>query len=108
LPVSGSSATTRLPAGKYITPWTTMGVTSLNVFAAGLLASGRNLYDQACVSFCTLPGLICVSGEKRVLARSRLYVGQSAAPAGFPVCAMRSGSSMAHSAVNGAIRIKPP
>src|SRR5579871_1373272 len=75
-----------------MTPFTTIGVTWFIVLAAGLVASGRMRYDQACAIFATFPLLISASGEKRVLAKSRLYVGQS--PAGvFAVCATRAGST---------------
>ena len=62
-PVTPSSATTRLPAGKYITPFTTIGVTSFIVPAAGLFAPGRSRYAQACASLDMLLELICFNGE---------------------------------------------
>src|SRR5580700_7279587 len=94
LPDSGSSARTRLPAGRYINPLTTIGVAS--GFAAGPprppprprpaasaakspappagAAAGApaaiSLNVHASVSFETFPVLICLSGEYRVPARS--------------------------------------
>src|SRR5215510_5613619 len=72
-------------------PLTTIGVTSWKISlglapVSGLPSCGRNLYDQDCVSLATFVELICVSGENRVPARSRLNIGQSASafrPPGF-------------------------
>src|SRR6478752_3628905 len=100
LPVSASSATTRFPAGTYITPPTTIGVAAalipaapppplplpfpppfpLSAFAAGGGAAGR--YVHTCVSFDAFAVVICFNGENRELVRSREYIGQS--PAGTP------------------------
>src|SRR5579862_6850708 len=55
LPVSGSSAKTLLPAGRYVTPFTTMGVASE--------ARAFSLNDHAWVSLATVLVLIWVSGE---------------------------------------------
>jgi hypothetical protein len=56
-----------------------MGVTSLKLPADGAFPPDRIGYDHVCVSVATFPVLICASGEKRVLARSWLYIGQSPA-----------------------------
>src|SRR6266511_2634337 len=59
-PVSGSSATTRLPAGRYMMPFTTIGVASEfgppapPLPVAGPDASLWRRYVQTCVSFATL------------------------------------------------------
>ena len=70
MPVSGSSATTRLAAGRYITPFTTMGVASEFGAAApprpavgGAGASLCKLYVHALVSVPTFVASIWVSGE---------------------------------------------
>jgi hypothetical protein len=56
---SDSSATTRFPAVRYITPLTTIGVTLPD--GRPPVALGR--YTQACISLPTFEALICVSGE---------------------------------------------
>src|ERR1043166_1169548 len=94
LPVSASSATTLLPAGRYMTPPTTIGTASDAAPSPPPpprppRPSGTgNLYDQACVSLSTLPALISVSGEKRVPARSLLYVCHSCAGVAGFLCAL--------------------
>src|SRR6185369_6828978 len=54
-PVSASSATTLLPEGKYILPFTTMGVASD--------PGAPNAYVHAGASWATFAVLICVSWE---------------------------------------------
>jgi hypothetical protein len=61
----------------YITPSTTSGVYSLPPVMVPALGSGPILNVHARVSRETFAGVICVSGECRVPARSRLYIGQS-------------------------------
>src|SRR4051812_29943582 len=69
LPVSGSSATTRPPTGMYMTPFTTMGVTSwktsvalgVRVDASGVSGGSRNDHDL--VNFETFVVLIWANGE---------------------------------------------
>jgi hypothetical protein len=62
----------------YIMPFTTIGVYSVPP-EMPVLAFFPTLYDHAGTSRETFRVLICVNGEKRVPARSRLYMGQSAA-----------------------------
>src|SRR5215469_63740 len=63
-----------------MTSFTTIGVASD--------ARAFSLNDHAFVNLAILRVLICVSGEYRVPARSRLYIGQSeAGVCGFAVCA---------------------
>src|SRR5262249_6142791 len=81
-PVEASNARTRLSAGKYITPFTTIGVASVKPPrppVAELLRSARYGIRQASFSLLTFPGWICFSDEKRVPAKSWLNIGQSAA-----------------------------
>src|SRR5262247_1741787 len=62
-PVSASSATTVLPAGRYITPATTSGTASDPVSSAlppRPAGGGGKLYVHAFASFATLPALISV------------------------------------------------
>src|SRR6185369_5219332 len=59
-----------------------------------LLGCRGSLKVQASASLPTFLVLICVSGEKREPARSRLYMGHSpGAPCGFFDCAFNSGSA---------------
>src|SRR5262249_49375004 len=71
-PVEASNARTRLSAGKYITPFTTIGVTSVKPPrppAPVLLRSARYGIRHASLSLLTFPGLICLSGENRLPAK---------------------------------------
>src|SRR5262245_21687065 len=79
LPVSASSATTVLLAGRYITPATTSGTASdpLSRPPPRPPGGGGKVYVHAFVSLATLPVLMFVSGEKRVPARAWSYVRHS-------------------------------
>src|ERR671918_546463 len=78
VPVSDSSATTRLAAGTYMTPFRTIGVACELVLARA--------YVHARVRLATFAAVICVSGEYPVPPRSRRYIGQSAPGFGAVRC----------------------
>src|SRR5438270_1770246 len=66
-----------------MTSFTTIGVISWKISlglcpVSALPSCGRSLYVHACLRLATLAVLICVSGEYRVPARSRLNIGPSA------------------------------
>jgi hypothetical protein len=83
LPVSPSSATTRVPLETYITPLTTSGTE---------VAPPPSRVVQASFSDETLLTLICFNGEKRSAARSRLIVRQS--PSGTAFCPLPDWAKM--------------
>src|SRR6266853_338605 len=93
----------RPPAGRYIVPFTTIGVASENpAIPVSLLPASLgdlNRYDQACFRFATFLVVIWVSGEYRVPARSRLYMGQSP-PAGALDCCADSSAPMARGMIH--------